>query len=240
MKKIEEPKIVSLDSKKEEQFILTGIDDLDGLIGGVPRGRIVELWGAEGLGKTHLVTQIMANISHDHKVLYIDSEFALNKARVEALGAVSKNIEYLADSQLERVTELMVANVGKYDLIILDSLAYLTPTTIDENEVGETSIGLFSRLIKHWIVKFRPRLGISKTALIVVNQYRKPIGMYVKPESPGGTAFAHAVDVRLWLTSNSADKIIKDKITTGHWLNIEVKKSKVSAPFLRTKIRIDY
>lgn len=239
-KQVNEPKVIPLDSKKEEQFILTGLDDLDGLIGGIPRGRIVEFWGEQSVGKSHLVTQIMANVSKNHKVLYIDSEYSLNKARTEALGAKSKNIEYIADSQLERVCELIVANTGKYDLIILDSLAYLTPTTVDENEIGETSIGLFSRLIKHWVVKFRPRLGVSKTAFIAVNQYRKPIGLYVKPEPPGGTSWLHAVDVRLYLTSNSADKIIKEKITTGHWLNIEVKKSKVSPPFQKTKLRIDY
>jgi recombination protein RecA len=240
VKKAEEPQIVSLNKKDGEKFISTGIDDLDGLIGGIPRGRIVELWGEQSVGKTHLVSQIMANISKDHKVLYIDAEFSLNKARVESLGADSKNIEYIADSRLERVCELLIASVGVYDLIILDSLAYLTPTTIDESQVGENSIGLFSRLIKHWIVKFRPRLGVSKTAFIAVNQYRKPIGLYVKPEAPGGTAWLHAVDVRLWLASNSADKIIKEKITLGHWLNIEVKKSKISPPYQKTKIRINY
>lgn len=237
----DEPKVTTLEDKRDEQFIPTGIPELDELIGGgVCRGRITEVWGSEGTGKTNLATRILANISKDHKVLYADTEFALNKDRVKALGAIPKNISYVADSRLERVAELLIDAVGKYDLIILDSLAYLTPTTVDTAEVGENAIGLFARQIKHWVVKFRPRLGVSDTAMVVINQYRKPFGLYAKAESPGGTSFAHAVDVRLYLSTNSADKIIKEGVTVGHWVNVEVKKSKVSQPFLKTKYKLEY
>lgn len=235
-----DPKIISLDDKADENFISTGVPEIDDLIGGIPRGRITEFWGQEATGKTHLASTILANVSKDSKVLYIDTEFALNKERVRALGAETSNISYIADSRLERVAELLINSVDKFDLIILDSLAYLTPTTVDSNEVGENSIGLFSRLIKHWIVKFRPRLGVSKTACVVINQYRKPLGMYVKAEPPGGTSYHHAVDVRLQLTSNSSDKILKDGEQVGHFVNILVVKSKVSQPFTKSKYRLEY
>lgn len=236
----EEPQIISLDQKLEERFIKTGVEAVDDLIGGIPRGRITEVWGQEATGKTHLVSTILANVSKDHKVLYVDTEFALNRDRVKSLGAEIDNISYIADSRLERVAELLVDSVGKYDLIVLDSLAYLTPTTIDNAEVGENAIGLFARQIKHWVVKFRPRLGVSDTACIVVNQYRKPLGLYAKTESPGGASFHHAVDVRLFLTTNSADKITKAGVTVGHWVHIEVKKSKVSKPYIKTKFKLEY
>lgn len=239
--KAEEPAIASLEDKKTEEFIETGIPEVDEIIGGgIYRGRITEVWGQENVGKTNFVTRLLANVSHENTVLFIDSEFALNKERVRALGADPKNISYLADSRLERVCELLIEAVGTYDLIILDSLAYLTPTSIDESEVGTNAIGLFARQIKHWVVKFRPRLGVSNTAFVVINQYRKPIGLYAKAETPGGEAFRHAVDVRLLLTSNSGDKIMKGTTRTGHWVHVEVKKSKVSSPYVKTKYKLTY
>lgn len=240
-KKSEEPEIMSLDKKAEEEFIPTGIPEVDAIIGGgVYRGRITEVWGQEGVGKTNMVTRMLASLSKDHKVLFVDSEFALNKDRVKELGANPKNISYVADARLERVAELLIDAVDKFDVIILDSLAYLTPITVDSAEVGENAIGLFSRLIKHWVVKFRPRLGVSKTAFIAINQYRKPFGMYAKAEAPGGTSWNHAVDVRLLLTNNSADKITEGTQRVGHWVHVEVKKSKVSSPFLTTKYKLFY
>lgn len=230
-----EPTISKLSSKQDESFIKTGITELDDLVGGLPRGRIVEFWGAEGLGKTSLVTNIMANLSKDYKILFVDTEFALNKEYVASKGVDMNNVDYIADSQLERVCELLVRSVGEYDLIILDSLAYLTPLTISTNEVGENTIGIFARLIKHWVVKFRPKLGTSNTAMVVVNQYRAAIGLYVKPKPPGGEAWLHAVDVRLQLSSNKADKF-----EGGHTLHLNVVKSKVSAPFKEAKVKVIY
>ena len=240
-KQSEEPAITTLEDKKAEEFIATGIPELDEVIGGgVYRGRITEVWGQESTGKTNLVTRILANVSKDHKILFVDTEFALNKERVRALGADPKNISYIADSRLERVAELLIDAVGKYDLVILDSLAYLTPTTVDNAEVGENAIGLFARQIKHWVVKFRPRLGMSDTAFIAINQYRAPFGLYARTEPPGGKSWLHAVDVRLLLSTNSTDKIMSGTTQTGHWVHVEVKKSKVSAPFVKTKYKLVY
>jgi recombination protein RecA len=134
----------------------------------------------------------------------------------------------------------MIDSIGKYDLIVLDSLASLTPQTVANAEVGENAIGLYSRLIKHWVIKFRPRLGVSETAFVAVNQYRKPFGMYARAESPGGTSWHHATDVRLFLHGNSADKITKEGQQVGQWVQVEVKKSKVSQPHATTKFKLEY
>lgn len=236
-----DPTIISLNDKIEELFIPTGIKELDSIIGGgVYRGRITEIWGQEAVGKTNLVTRILANLSKDQKVLFCDSEFALNKERVKALGADPSNISYLADARLERVAETMLAAIGKFDVIILDSIASLTPMSIEENEVGTNFVGIFARLIKGWALKFRPRLGVSKTAMIVINQYRSPVGMYAKAEPPGGRQWHHAVDVRIRLTTNSSDKIMKGSERVGHYVHAEVLKSKVSQPYQKSKYELRY
>lgn len=240
--KVAEPVIGKLSDKADERFIQSGtpLDELIG--GGFPRGRITELWGKEGTGKTHIATTLMANMSKDQKVLFIDVEYALNKARVTALGADPENVQYLADSRLERVCEALIEAVrsNQYDVIILDSLAMLTPLTVENAEVGERSIGLFALLLKHWIVKFRPLLSVSKTAFIALNQYRPPIGMYAVEEAPGGKAWAHAIDIRVKLSTTTADKIMEGKVQTGHWVKCEVKKNKLAPPFTTTKVRINY
>ena len=234
-----DPQISKLSEKEDEAFISFGISELDALTGGIPRGRITELWGQEMVGKTFTLGKIMAG-NTDKKILIIDAEFALNKERIVGFGADVGKIDFVQDARLERVSELVLGAVGKYDLILIDSLAFLTPTTVENAEVGENAIGLFARLIKHWMVKLRPRLGVSDTAVVIVNQYRTPFGLYAKAEPVGGKAYLHAVDVRLYLSSNSADKIIKEGVTVGHWVNIEVKKSKVSQPYVKTKYKLEY
>jgi len=237
MKKAEEEAIGMLSDKLDESFIPSGISELDELIGGgFARGRITEIYGNEGIGKTWLVSKLMANLSKDQTVLFVDAEFSLNKARVTALGADVKNIGYVADSRLENVSELLTRAVGQFDVIILDSIASLIPTTIENQEVGESAnIGLYARLIKQWVMKFRPRLGKSKTAFIAINQMRKPIGLYATIETPGGKAWHHTCDVRIKLHANSADK--KE---SGHYVHAEVTKSKLSQPFKTTKFFLEY
>lgn len=234
----DEPIINSLEKKPDTDFISTGIPELDVIMQGFARGCITEIWGSEGVGKSYLAAKMMAAMSKGQKVLYIDAEFALNKERVKELGADPKNIAYVADARLEKVCELVIKECGNWDVIIIDSLAFLTPLTVDTNEIGENNIGLFSRLIKHWVTKLRPRLAQSKTALVVINQYRKPVGMFAKEEPPGGTSWAHACDVRVKLTSNSADKITKQNIVIGKKINANILKNKLGKPFQQTTYKL--
>lgn len=242
MKKTEEPTIGKLSDKAEQEFIKSGtaLDDILG--GGFARGRITELWGKEGTGKTHIATLLMANMSQGQKVLFVDTEYSLNKDHVLALGADPANIQYLADSRLERVCEALIEAVrsNKYDVIILDSLAMLTPLTVENAEVGERSIGLFALLLKHWVVKFRPLLSVSKTAFIALNQFRPAIGMYVTPEPPGGRAWAHSVDARVLMTTNSSAKISDKGVVTGHKVTCVTKKNKLAPPHQTCEVKITY
>lgn len=240
-KKDDAPIISQLSKKKDLEYLSSGVPELDELLaGGFARGTITEIWGKESVGKSYLATKMMAAISQENKILYIDAEFALNKERVAALGADPENISYVADARLEQVCELIIREVGNFDVIIIDSLAFLTPLTVDNNEIGEINIGLFARLIKHWVTKLRPRLGQSKTALVVINQYRKPIGLYVKAEPPGGTSWSHACDVRIKLSSNASDKIVEKRVETGKWVHARITKNKLGPPNTETKYKLPY
>lgn len=240
--KTDQSAITTLDKKQDESFISSGIPELDEIMGGgFYRGRICEISGAAGVGKTHLVTKFMATLSKDYKVLFVDAEFSLNKVRAVELGAVPKNIGYIADSRLEQVAELIMRAVGDFDVIILDSIASLTPMTIDNQEVGESAnIGLYARLIKQFVMKLRPKLGKSKTAFIAINQMRKPLGMYAVVELPGGMAWSHVCDVRVRLSANSGDKIMDGTVRVGHWVHAETTKNKLAPPFAKTKFKVEY
>lgn len=229
-KKTNEPSIGKLSEQDEVSYIPSGIQEFDDMLGGLPRGRVTEVWGKEGVGKTYMVSKMLAHNS-DKKVLLIDSEFAVDKKRIEQLGGDLGNINFIADARLERVAELMIDSIGKYDLIVLDSLASLTPLTVEKQEVGENAIGLFARLVKHWAVKFRPQLGESKTAFVATNQYRSPIGMYATAEPPGGKAWHHVVDLRLLVSKNNSSSLIKQNgKLVGHDVKVEIKKSRLGKP----------
>lgn len=232
--------IGKLSDKRDETFIKSGIKELDTLTGGFPRARITELWGKEGVGKTYLATKLMANLSQEHTVLFIDTEFSLNKHRVAELGVNIDNVNYVANSTLEDVTQLIIDSVGDFDIIILDSLAFLTPKTVAAAEMGERSIGLYALLIKQWVLKFRPLLGESDTAFIALNQFRPTLNLYAPEEPPGGKAWHHACDLRLKLSTNSANKILSKGVVTGHWVDVEVKKNKMGKPHLKTKFKLEY
>lgn len=237
MPKVDTPVITKLSDKLDETFLPSGISQLDAIMGGgFWRGRITEISGNEGTGKTYLVTKLIANLSKEHRVLFVDSEFSLNKERVIALGADPANIYYIADSRLEKIAELITNAVGQYDLIILDSLASLVPMVIEQQEVGESAnIGLYARQVKQWVMKMRPRLGNSKTAFVAINQMRKPIGFMATIELPGGKAWAHVCDVRLRLSSNSTDKK-----KSGRTIHAETTKNKMAQPFIKTEFLLEY
>jgi recombination protein RecA len=116
----------------------------------------------------------------------------------------------------------------------------LTPLSVETAEVGERSIGLFALLLKHWVVKFRPLLSTSKTAFVALNQYRPPIGLYATEQPPGGMAWMHSCDIRVKLSTTSADKIVKDKVQVGHKVTCTIKKNKLAAPGTSCKIPVYY
>lgn len=224
-------------------YLPTGVEEVDSLIGGGwARGRITELWGNPGTGKSYLLSKTMANLGAKQKALYIDSEFSLYKPRLEQVGVDFKKVDIVQDGRLEKVTEYVIANVGLYDLIIIDSLAKFIPMTVDTSEVGDNAIGLFARQVKHFEAKLKPRLAKSTTALVVINQARAGMGMYAPSKPQGGFAWEHAIDIRVKLTKDVAleKQVDGKKQRVGHWVEARVEKSRLTQPFISTKFKLIY
>lgn len=238
----ETTKLQTLNDIPEESFISTGIDEIDEVLGGgFPRRRITQIWGVPGVGKSYLLGKTMAKL--DGKCLYIDSEFALNKSRMEQIGVNMAEVNYYPCSQLEEVANFVVDNINDYDLVIIDTLAKLTPMAIDQNDVGTQTIALAARQIAHFEAKLRPKLYKSKAAVVGINQARANMGMGQAESKPaGGFAWNHTVDLSLKLarTGNITKQVKGETIPLGHWTKLKVDKSRVSVPYVETKFKVDY
>lgn len=242
-KKDDDVVIQSMGGLKNVEFIETGVKEFDEAVHGFARGRITEVWGNPGVGKSYLLAMAMANLK-DGKVLYVDAEYSLVKERLEQLGVDLKKVDFVQDGRLEQVADMIVENVGKYDLIILDSLAKLVPMSVSESETGTNAIGLFARQVKHFEAKLKPRLAISKTAFVVINQARAGMGIMQPSKPQGGFAWEHAIDIRIKLFkgANNAVERQKDgqKYLVGHWVSLKVEKSRLTKPGLTTKFMLEY
>lgn len=236
--------IGTLDDVPEEGFVTTGVEEVDEILGGgFPRRRITQIWGLPGVGKSYLLARSMA--ASKGKVLYVDTEFALNRARLEEMGINLKDIEYIASSQLEDIAEYIINNIEKYDLVIIDTLAKLTPMTVSTNEVGTNAIGLVARQIGHFEAKLRPKLYKSNAAVIGINQVRANMGFGpAQTQAFGGWAWGHTIDLNLKLYKDANNKIVKTvngvKREAGHICSVKVEKSRVSTPLATTTFKIIY
>lgn len=234
---------VTTTTLKTVEYLPTGIAEMDELLGGGwARGRITEVWGNPGAGKSYLLGRTMATLEAKQTVLYVDTEFSLYGARLEQLGVDLKKMDLIQDGRLEQVTERIIEEVGEYDLIIIDSLAKLIPMTVEESEVGTNAIGLFARQIKHFEAKLKPRLALSKTALVVINQARAGMGLYAPAKPQGGFAWEHAIDVRVKLSKGLAleKQVDGKKSRVGHWVTAEIQKSRLTKPYISTKFKLEY
>lgn len=242
-KKETSPVIQKMDKLGEVEYISTGIKEMDLLLGGgFAKGRITEVWGNPGVGKSYLLAKSMAAL--DGKVLYVDAEYSLVKERLAALGVDLKKVDYVQDGRLEQVADMIVEAVGKYDLIILDSLAKLVPLTVSESETGTNAIGLFARQVKHFEAKLKPVLATSSTAFVVINQARAGMGVMQPSKPQGGFAWEHAIDIRIKLSKGLQNAIVKQrdgvKYDVGHKVTAEIQKSRLTPPKLKAVFELYY
>lgn len=229
---------------KEEVFISSGIPELDELVGGFARGRVTEMWGNPGIGKSHVIAKALAGLSSKQTALYIDAEYSAVKKRMLELGVNLKRVDLVQDARLEMVADLVVDKVGSYDLIVIDSLAALVPMTVLDAETGSNAIGLFARQVKHFIAKLKPKLAVSNTALVVINQARAGIGVMAPQEPQGGYAWKHGIDIRLKLSLPKASKLerTRNKVREvyGHKVQVTIQKSRLTPPALTTTFNLIY
>ncbi|WP_160212394.1 recombinase RecA [Adlercreutzia aquisgranensis] len=215
--------------------IPTGALPLDAAlgIGGVPRGRIVEVYGPESSGKTTLALQIIAEAQAlGGIVAFIDAEHALDPVYAARLGVDIDDVLVSQPDYGEQALEIcdMLVRSGAIDVVVIDSVAALVPKAEIEGEIGDTTVGLQARLMSQALRKLAGSLSKSNTLCIFINQLREKIGGYGNPETTtGGRALKFFASVRIDVRKGEAIK--KDGEIIGNRVKAKVVKNKVAAPF---------
>jgi recombination protein RecA len=212
-------------------------------IGGLPRGRIVEIYGPESSGKSTLAMHAVAEAQRNGGICaYVDAEHAMDPVYARAIGV---NVDDLLISQPdtgEQALEIadMLIRSGALDILVIDSVAALTPRAEIEGEMGDTHVGLQARLMSQALRKLTGTLSKSDTIAIFINQLREKIGvMFGSPETtPGGRALKFYSSIRLDIRRIEAIKDGTD--VTGNRTRVKVVKNKCAAPFKQAEFDIMY
>jgi len=227
-------------ARMDVEIIPTGSIALDAAlgIGGLPRGRVVEIFGPEGGGKTTLALHVAAEAQKmDGIVAFIDAEHALDPTYAKNLGVDMENLFISQPDSGEEALEIaeLLVRSNAIDLIIIDSVAALVPRAELEGEMGDSHVGLQARLMSQALRKLTGAISNSKTCTIFVNQLRMKIGvMFGNPEvTPGGRALKFYASIRIDIRRKAS--LTRGDVQIGNRTKITVVKNKLAPPFRKAE-----